>query len=155
MEVSGPSKADKGVAQTLGFKAAEETMRRSEDGDDHTPTLFPGSHSCCPQSSPSHLFPKTPSSAERGPETLSELSRAAPLRTAPSWLTTASLRDVSFTSVVSGQQCGTAAPWDGCSLQRAQAQGSAPEHPHSPSGVGVAPAWPGPCLPRTHDSGIG
>ena len=38
-----------------------------------------------------------------------------PLRTAPSQLTTASLRDVSFTSVVSGQQCWKATPWDGCS----------------------------------------
>lgn len=39
----------------------------------------------------------------------------------------------------------------GVSLQRAQAQGSAPEHPHSPSG-GWCGSWPGPCLPRTHDT---
>lgn len=57
VEVSGPSKADKGVAQTLGFKAAEETMRRSRDG---MITHLPSRLTCCPQSSPSHLFPKPP-----------------------------------------------------------------------------------------------
>lgn len=149
MEVSGPSKAEKSVAQTLGFKAAEETTRRSEDGDDHKPTPFPSCDSCLSPKFTVTPISQNPSSAERGPETpLLALPRCAsedcpePAAHCPSQGCVLHQRG-QWSTVWDSRSLGWVLPY-----RMAQVQGSAPGHPHSPSGIGVAPAWPGPACPE-------